>query len=179
MRRMKQLQELFDSPVPYEKDSEDGWTFTVNDIEYAVVFDREIFFFRELIEQVPDLRIWFESLTSRQVNRVIDNSGELAFMVNDLDMIIGGKSMSILDTGNQFTVFSTVLDILMREIMPKPDSPPLLWFSAKEPSRAKLYHTFSKNIQKKVSDLEFIGFPVVYDHKEFFIFKNNSKIASV
>jgi hypothetical protein len=75
MRRMKQLQELFDSPVPYEKDSEDGWTFTVNDIEYAVVFDREIFFFRELIEQVPDLRIWFESLTSRQVNRVMDNSG--------------------------------------------------------------------------------------------------------
>ena len=59
----------------------------------------------------------------------------------------GGKPHDISKTGNEFKVFATVAEILNEYLKKvKPDN---FWFTAKEPSRAKLYDRFAKLIVRK------------------------------
>ena len=59
----------------------------------------------------------------------------------------GGKPHDISKTGNEFKVFATVAEILNEYL--KKVEPEIFWFSAKEPSRAKLYDRFAKLIVRK------------------------------
>ena len=59
----------------------------------------------------------------------------------------GGKPHDISKTGNEFKVFATVAEILNEYL--KKGEPEIFWFSAKEPSRAKLYDRFAKLIVRK------------------------------
>jgi len=61
----------------------------------------------------------------------------------------GGKPHDISKTGNEFQVFATVAVILDEFV--KKVKPDIFWFSAKEPSRAKLYDRFAKLITRKHS----------------------------
>jgi len=56
----------------------------------------------------------------------------------------GGKPHDISKTGNEFKVFATVAEILNEYL--KKVEPEIFWFTAKEPSRAKLYDRFAKLI---------------------------------
>ena len=59
----------------------------------------------------------------------------------------GGKPHDISKTGSEFKVFATVAEILNEYLKKvKPDN---FWFTAKEPSRAKLYDRFAKLIVRK------------------------------
>ena len=59
----------------------------------------------------------------------------------------GGKPHDISKTGNEFKVFATVAEILNEYL--KKVKPEIFWFTAKEPSRAKLYDRFAKLIVRK------------------------------
>ena len=59
----------------------------------------------------------------------------------------GGKPHDISKTGSEFKVFATVAEILNEYL--KKVEPDVFWFSAKEPSRAKLYDRFAKLIVRK------------------------------
>ena len=59
----------------------------------------------------------------------------------------GGKPHDISKTGSEFKVFATVAEILNEYL--KKVEPEIFWFSAKEPSRAKLYDRFAKLIVRK------------------------------
>ena len=59
----------------------------------------------------------------------------------------GGKPHDISKTGSEFKVFATVAEILNEYL--KKVEPENFWFSAKEPSRAKLYDRFAKLIVRK------------------------------
>ena len=59
----------------------------------------------------------------------------------------GGKPHDISKTGNEFKVFATVAEILNEYL--KKVKPDIFWFTAKEPSRAKLYDRFAKLIVRK------------------------------
>ena len=59
----------------------------------------------------------------------------------------GGKPHDISKTGNEFKVFATVAEILNEYL--KKVEPDNFWFTAKEPSRAKLYDRFAKLIVRK------------------------------
>ena len=59
----------------------------------------------------------------------------------------GGKPHDISKTGNEFKVFATVAEILNEYL--KKVKPDVFWFTAKEPSRAKLYDRFAKLIVRK------------------------------
>ena len=59
----------------------------------------------------------------------------------------GGKPHDISKTGNEFKVFATVAEILNDYL--KKVKPSVFWFTAKEPSRAKLYDRFAKLIVRK------------------------------
>ena len=59
----------------------------------------------------------------------------------------GGKPHDISKTGNEFKVFATVAEILNEYL--KKVKPSVFWFTAKEPSRAKLYDRFAKLIVRK------------------------------
>ena len=59
----------------------------------------------------------------------------------------GGKPHDISKTGSEFKVFATVAEILNEYL--KKVKPDVFWFTAKEPSRAKLYDRFAKLIVRK------------------------------
>ena len=59
----------------------------------------------------------------------------------------GGKPHDISKTGSEFKVFATVAEILNEYL--KKVKPSVFWFTAKEPSRAKLYDRFAKLIVRK------------------------------
>ena len=81
----------------------------------------------------------------------------------------GGKPHDISKTGNEFKVFATVAEILNEYLKKvKPDN---FWFTAKEPSRAKLYDRFAKLIVKKHSKYKAVS--SVNNNKKFYEFERN------
>ena len=79
----------------------------------------------------------------------------------------GGKPHDISKTGNEFKVFATVAEILNEYLKKvKPDN---FWFTAKEPSRAKLYDRFAKLIVKKHSKYKAVS--SVNNNKKFYEFE--------
>ena len=79
----------------------------------------------------------------------------------------GGKPHDISKTGNEFKVFATVAEILNEYLKKvKPDN---FWFTAKEPSRAKLYDRFAKLIVIKHRKYKAVS--SVNNNKKFYEFE--------
>ena len=79
----------------------------------------------------------------------------------------GGKPHDISKTGNEFKVFATVAEILNEYL--KKVEPEIFWFTAKEPSRAKLYDRFAKLIVRKHSKYKAVS--SVNNNKKFYEFE--------
>ena len=79
----------------------------------------------------------------------------------------GGKPHDISKTGNEFKVFATVAEILNEYL--KKVEPDVFWFSAKEPSRAKLYDRFAKLIVRKHRKYKAVS--SVNNNKKFYEFE--------
>ena len=78
----------------------------------------------------------------------------------------GGKPHDISKTGNEFKVFATVAEILNEYL--KKVKPDIFWFTAKEPSRAKLYDRFAKLIVRKHQKYKAVS--SVNNNKKFYEF---------
>jgi len=79
----------------------------------------------------------------------------------------GGKPHDISKTGNEFKVFATVAEILNEYL--KKVKPENFWFTAKEPSRAKLYDRFAKLIVIKHRKYKAVS--SVNNNKKFYEFE--------
>ena len=79
----------------------------------------------------------------------------------------GGKPHDISKTGNEFKVFATVAEILNEYL--KKVKPSVFWFTAKEPSRAKLYDRFAKLIVRKHQKYKAVS--SVNNNKKFYEFE--------
>ena len=79
----------------------------------------------------------------------------------------GGKPHDISKTGNEFKVFATVAEILNEYL--KKVKPDVFWFTAKEPSRAKLYDRFAKLIVIKHRKYKAVS--SVNNNKKFYEFE--------
>ena len=79
----------------------------------------------------------------------------------------GGKPHDISKTGNEFKVFATVAEILNEYL--KKVEPDNFWFTAKEPSRAKLYDRFAKLIVIKHRKYKAVS--SVNNNKKFYEFE--------
>jgi len=79
----------------------------------------------------------------------------------------GGKPHDISKTGNEFKVFATVAEILNEYL--KKVKPDVFWFTAKEPSRAKLYDRFAKLIVRKHPKYKAVN--SVNNNKKFYEFE--------
>ena len=79
----------------------------------------------------------------------------------------GGKPHDISKTGNEFKVFATVAEILNEYL--KKVEPEIFWFTAKEPSRAKLYDRFAKLIVRKHRKYKAVS--SVNNNKKFYEFE--------
>ena len=79
----------------------------------------------------------------------------------------GGKPHDISKTGNEFKVFATVAEILDEFL--KKAKPDQFWFTAKEPSRAKLYDRFSKIILSKHNKYKVVD--SIQNNKKFYEFE--------
>ena len=79
----------------------------------------------------------------------------------------GGKPHDISKTGNEFKVFATVAEILNEYL--KKVKPEIFWFTAKEPSRAKLYDRFAKLIVIKHRKYKAVS--SVNNNKKFYEFE--------
>jgi len=63
---------------------------------------------------------------------------EMSFSMRNADF---GKGSSITNTGNEFLVFATIRKMIEEFIASA--KPKTIWFTAKEPSRVKLYDKFA------------------------------------
>lgn len=165
MVRIRKLNELMDNPVPYEtkfiSDTQGQWDFEVDNIEYTV----EVIKAEPLGFYLPNFNdlIYKELLQPKGKEFVIPEMMVGWIQGNYAEIMFGGstrsgdaKNFGITGTGNQFTVFSTVIEIIKEEIIPM-DISPLLAFTAKESSRQKLYKILSREVGKKVAEYRYIG----------------------
>jgi|TARA_R110002110_G_scaffold400610_1_gene617152 hypothetical protein len=102
---------------------------------------------------------WFKKSPSQWTALFIIDDNKYVFQAKTSDMEswqitfeIRGRGQGknpheISKTGNEFKVFATVAEILDEFL--KKAKPDKFWFSAKEPSRAKLYDRFAKIIVSK------------------------------
>jgi len=100
---------------------------------------------------------WFKTSSRQWTALFIIDDNKYVFQAETSDMErwqitfeitgSGGKPHDISKTGNEFKVFATVAEILNEYL--KKVEPDVFWFSAKEPSRAKLYDRFAKLIVRK------------------------------
>tara|TARA_R110000824_G_scaffold146074_1_gene314756 strand:- start:277 stop:693 length:417 start_codon:yes stop_codon:yes gene_type:complete len=79
----------------------------------------------------------------------------------------GSKPHDISKTGNEFKVFATVAEILDEYL--KKAKPDKFWFTAKEPSRAKLYDRFAKIIVNKHKKYKVVD--SIQNNKKFYEFE--------
>lgn len=161
------LTEIFDRPVAYEEVGPNEWEFTVADVDYIAAYDDESAFFLDFVRSVDTLRTKYLQLSQEEQRRLRQESGEFSFMVNRDDFFMSGQAAAVLGVGNQFSVFSTAFELIRREIVYSRDKPFVFWFSAKEPSRRKLYTTFAKNIQRKLPEVEYLGSTENMNHEVF------------
>jgi len=90
-----------------------------------------------------------------EATRLTSKDWDLYFSISENNMKELGKDDSdtfkISGTGDQFRVFATVQDIV-KDFIIKHD-PDLIAFSAAEPSRRRLYSTFTANFEKSQPEL--------------------------
>ncbi len=165
MIRIRKLNELMDNPVPYEtnfiRSIGSQWSFVVEGITYEVSITRQepdgfyLPTFNELLyKEVLQPQGKEFVVPEMMVGWIQGNHYEIDFSLVDEDEI--SKKFGITDTGNQFTVFSTVIEIIKNEIIPMNLSS-LITFTAGERSRQKLYGMLAKEMSRKVPQYEYMG----------------------
>ena len=120
---------------------------------------------------------WFKTSSRQWTALFIIDNNKYVFQAETSDMEswqitfeirgTGGKPHDISKTGNEFKVFATVADILNEYL--KKVEPEIFWFTAKEPSRAKLYDRFAKLIVRKHRKYKAVS--SVNNNKKFYEFE--------
>lgn len=159
MKRIRKIQEIFDSPTEWRYVSSyshyDEYKFDLisDDKKFTYNVTFTITFFEELSEE----EFQYTDYVFLYDNYVVEED-DFPLKVAKLEFSLSGISYrneyGITGTGNQFTVFSTVLEIL-KSWSNDNSNVDILLFSAKEKSRQRLYRTFAKNISKELNDFYF------------------------
>ena len=120
---------------------------------------------------------WFKTSSRQWTALFIIDNNKYVFQAETSDMEswqitfeirgTGGKPHDISKTGNEFKVFATVAEILNEYL--KKVEPEIFWFTAKEPSRAKLYDRFAKLIVRKHRKYKAVS--SVNNNKKFYEFE--------
>ena len=120
---------------------------------------------------------WFKTSSRQWTALFIIDDNKYVFQAETSDMErwqitfeikgSGGKPHDISKTGNEFKVFATVAEILNDYL--KKVKPDIFWFTAKEPSRAKLYDRFAKLIVRKHPKYKAVS--SVNNNKKFYEFE--------
>ena len=139
---MKHLKELFDNPA---------------DWKYTHMYGQMI-----RAEFLIDNQLYVMSLDYAENNNLFPGFPDIMWEL----VFLRGDETGIQGTGSQFTVFSTVADFLMDAV----DKCQIdcVAFSAKEPSRVRLYTVFARKLEKD------LGWKCLIDDSQvetYFIFK--------
>jgi len=132
---MRHIKELMDNPLDWQSVYDDDNRYSAEfDLDNGLTYSLEAF-----------LRHSYD-ITAIEVFRDLNITGtawEIEFVA-----IEGFKhNYKVTGTGDQFTVFATIADIIKMFIFRrKPDA---FFFSAKERSRVKLYRIFSQKLSKE------------------------------
>ena len=120
---------------------------------------------------------WFKTSSRQWTALFIIDDNKYVFQAETSDMErwqitfeikgSGGKPHDISKTGNEFKVFAAVAEILNDYL--KKTKPDIFWFTAKEPSRAKLYDRFAKLIVRKHPKYKAVS--SVNNNKKFYEFE--------
>lgn len=172
------LIELLDNPVPYKKISGSSFTFTVGNIEYIFVAS-SMYSPAEFVDKILNkLKIFLQSqgydeydyYEPELIDFIFENMYTLEFHIQNYR---GSRESGwdVMGTGNQFTVFSTVVSIIENEILSRNSlfRFPIFEFSAKEKSRIKLYNMFVKRLGSKFKNVHYLG-NIFYEGHQHYIF---------
>jgi len=159
---MVRIKEILDQPVPYKKHNKRQYTFTVGENEYEVhtkhfsLEDIAEDMLDPLVKQIEGIVPIIDPYEIREgVERTLAISIEFA-LLGDGDNI----QYDLTDTGNQFTVLSTVVDIAIHDLIPDLMSYTCAFcFTAKqeEQSRVKVYELLSRKFARAIPELTYLG----------------------
>ena len=125
------LNELFDQKY--------SWEWETTGRQYTAFFTTD----KEITYAVDITPVAHTDLIDNEMIRKYDPVWKPDFAIEQYSGKAATKDTTgITGSGNEFLVFSTVIDILKSFI--KKEKPNAILFSAKEPSRVKLYDTFVK-----------------------------------
>ena len=134
-RTMLKLKELFDNPYPFEEFYSHGVSAK----------------YRFITEDGSMINVDFFELGSELVKDSLD--GDLPTDENYQYVAFAfqrGYKYDITGTGDQYRIFSTVGTILKDYLMQRKVKELVLYFSAKESSRIKLYRILSEKIKREL-----------------------------
>jgi len=146
---MKRMTEILDNPL--------DWTLSIeNEKLYSARF-------------VLDNGIWYDfdaMIDQNVIGPVLEVLENVTIDIWSIDFS-SRNDFEITGTGQQFTVFATIADILKMFLMRK--KPEAFYFSSKEDSRTKLYIVFANKIAKDFN----YNFKTVEDYDTYFVFERN------
>ena len=146
---MKRITELMDKPL--------DWKMYVDQSNE----------FKADFELNDDLTYIFSAIVEIHTPPFIINMVDPTANIWVIEFSIEDGSFELTGTGNQFTVFATVADILKMFIFRR--KPEIFYFSAKEDSRIRLYNVFAKKIAKNFK----YNLYTVFAGDEYYIFERN------
>lgn len=168
MIRMKKLNELLDEPVKYRAGLPGEYEFEIGNYIYSVAYTENDLLrsiadeiLPNLIQKVIEengyeLAIDYSDTFEEYLEGLTENSSEVTFGIDDIHHTMSDK-FGITGTGNQFTIFSTVIDIIKNELLAHDIDSYFVHFSAEEESRRKLYQMLSKKLSKDLRDWVYLG----------------------
>lgn len=168
MIRMKKLNELLDEPVKYRAGLPGEYEFEIGNYIYSVAYTENDLLrsiadeiLPNLIQKVIEengyeLAIDYSDTFEEYLEGLTENSSEVTFGIDDIHHTMSDK-FGITGTGNQFTIFSTVIDIIKNELLAHDIDSYFVHFSAEEASRRKLYQMLSKKLSKDLRDWVYLG----------------------
>jgi hypothetical protein len=165
---MKKLNELLDEPVKYRAGLPGEYEFEIGNYIYSVAYTENDLLrsiadeiLPNLIQKVIEengyeLAIDYSDTFEEYLEGLTENSSEVTFGIDDIHHTMSDK-FGITGTGNQFTIFSTVIDIIKNELLAHDIDSYFVHFSAEEESRRKLYQMLSKKLSKDLRDWVYLG----------------------
>lgn len=152
------LNEILTSPVKWRKISGEEYQFTVDDDKYQAYMSpvnlKELLDYMESGEYDQEIRGVFNRLPKRIKSRLVNVSFIKKKTGDDFKI---STTYEISKSSKPLVVFSTVIDIIKNYVEDHPMFDGIL-FSAKEPSRKKLYQhlvqKYSKEFNKRYETFE-------------------------
>jgi len=161
MVKIKKFNEILDKPLPYEQIASDRWRFELgnerdsNHAEYVVdVLSSWVATKAKEVLITHFMEKFQGALPPDMLRKLmsIDSCPDIVFYREDTE----GTHFKVTDTGEQFTILSTVVEIITKEILSQ-FKVPLISFSAKEKSRERVYRTLVERFIKQFPDIMFLG----------------------